>query len=125
MKRCKACGQKFVPNRFTPYQKYCSDKCRQQHRRETHKEWYKAYRKRYYQEHRQEELARSRRWRDHNQERARQNLRNWRRTHNTAQRQEKHPANPGARHREARLDEASSMGLFLVLFVVPVSRGKL
>jgi len=52
MKQCLFCGQEFTPNKFTPYQKYCSDKCRYRHRRETHKEWYRQYRKAYYSKHR-------------------------------------------------------------------------
>jgi len=51
MKKCQGCRKRFEPNRFTPYQKYCSDECRWRHYRTTHREQRRGYRKAYYAKH--------------------------------------------------------------------------
>lgn len=47
IKNCLECGTEFEANKYTPYQRFCSDKCREKNWREKNRERLRKHQKKY------------------------------------------------------------------------------
>jgi 5-methylcytosine-specific restriction endonuclease McrA len=63
-KRCIFCGEIFLPNRTTPYQKYCSEKCRSGYWKANNREKYLESKRREKEKHYETYIIRGREYRD-------------------------------------------------------------